>query len=107
MVWLLIKYAANTYKLVSPNTYGIETWGSDNQDSIEKKKKYQYVVNWTAGNEEYGYDDTTYLGMKLVSLMPLNKCANTSRLTYKIFVNTINYPVNVNVDGKGARRCQS
>ena len=40
MVWLLIKYAANTYKLVSPNTYGIETWGSDNQDSIEKKKKY-------------------------------------------------------------------
>ena len=41
-----------------PEIYGCETWGTNSQDSIEKKKKYWYIVSWTVGNE--WIDDDIY-----------------------------------------------
>lgn len=51
MIWLLVRHQRNKYSLYSPSTYGMETWGSTSQDSLEKKKKYWYASSWTAGND--------------------------------------------------------
>lgn len=58
MLYLLIKEKGNTFKLYSPDTYGVDTWGSNSQTSIVKKKKYWYINHWTAGNE--WVDDEEY-----------------------------------------------
>ena len=51
ILYLLEKLKDNTFKLYSPETYGMSTWGSSSQDSIIKKKKYWYVQHWAAGND--------------------------------------------------------
>lgn len=51
MIWLLVRHQRNNYSLYSPSTYGMETWGTNSQDSLDKKKKYWYISSWTAGNE--------------------------------------------------------
>lgn len=50
MKYLLIQEKTK-FKLYCPETYGLETWGSTSQTSLEKKRKYWYVSHWTAGNE--------------------------------------------------------
>lgn len=50
MRYLLVK-EANKFKLYCPETFGLETWGSSSQTSLEKKRKYWYINHWTAGNE--------------------------------------------------------
>ena len=57
MTYVLVKQF-NNYKLYSPDTCGMETWGSDYQLSLEKKRKNWYLISWTAGNEYT--DDETY-----------------------------------------------
>ena len=51
MVWLLVRDKRNSYSLYSPSTYGMETWGSTSQDSIERKSKYWYFYTWRAGGD--------------------------------------------------------
>ena len=51
MKYLLVKERGNDFKLYSPDTYGMETWGGLSQSSIIKKKKHWYVNHWTAGND--------------------------------------------------------
>ncbi len=53
--YLIIKYR-NTYTVYSPNTFGAKTWGSNDQESIEKKRKHWYYVNWRACPYEDGDD---------------------------------------------------
>ncbi len=48
MTWLLVK-VRKSYVLYSPDTYGMQTWGSSDQESIVKKKKYWYYTEWRAG----------------------------------------------------------
>lgn len=51
MTFLLIKYNKKL-DVVSPETYGMDTWGSwSHQESIEKKKKYWYTRYWSPGGE--------------------------------------------------------
>ena len=45
-------------RIYSPNTYGMETWGSTSQDFLDKKRKYWYIYSWTDGGE--WFDDITY-----------------------------------------------
>lgn len=55
MLYLLIKEKGkNKYYLECPEIYGVETWGSTHQTTLEKKRKYWYVEYWTAGND---YED--------------------------------------------------
>lgn len=35
--------------VLSPDTYGVETWGSSSQDSLKKMRKNWYFTNWTSG----------------------------------------------------------
>lgn len=51
MRYLLVKEKGNNFKLYSPDTYGMETWGGLSQSSIVKKKKHWYINHWTAGND--------------------------------------------------------
>ena len=59
MRYLLVKNGKEVH-LYSPDTYGMETWGTNDQDSITYKRKYWYISSWSAGNEwvddrEYDY----------------------------------------------------
>jgi glycerol-3-phosphate dehydrogenase len=47
----LLVYENNKFTLYCPDIFGIGSWGSSSQVSLEKKRKYWYVVHWTAGNE--------------------------------------------------------
>ena len=59
ITYLLCTYnGRKNVKVYSPNTYGVDTWGSTSQDSIEKKRKYWYICSWTNGNE--WFDDIIY-----------------------------------------------
>ena len=51
MIYLLVKEKDNTFKIYSPDTYGMETWGGSSQESIIKKKKYWYINYWSGGND--------------------------------------------------------
>ncbi len=50
MRYLLIKDSSK-FKLYCPETFGLATWGSTSQTSLEKKRKYWYISHWTAGND--------------------------------------------------------
>ena len=50
MKLLLVKYSKYDYYLLSPDTYGMESWGTNSQTSLEKKRKYWYICDWRAGN---------------------------------------------------------
>jgi hypothetical protein len=50
MNYLLVK-EQNKFKLYCPEIFGVETWGSHRQTSLEKKRKYWYINYWTAGND--------------------------------------------------------
>lgn len=59
MTLLLVKWGKGVaYNLFSPSTYGMSSWGSNHQDSLDKKRKYWYIVSWHAGNDYV--DDETY-----------------------------------------------
>lgn len=51
MKYLLVKEKNNKFTLYCPEIYGMNTWGESSQVSIEKKRKYWYIVHWTAGND--------------------------------------------------------
>lgn len=53
VTYLLCKKSRNEVYVLSPNTYGMDTWGSSEQDSLEKKRKYWYICSWWAGNDWY------------------------------------------------------
>lgn len=57
MLWLLEKVGKKHFNLYSPSVYGMSTWGTDYQDSLEKSRKNWYFVHWVAGNE--WVDDST------------------------------------------------
>ena len=50
-MYLLVK-ENNKFELYCPDIYGVETWGSRNQTTLEKKRKYWYLTHWTAGTED-------------------------------------------------------
>ena len=54
MTYLVSKYG----DVYIPEIYGCDTWGTNSQDSIEKKKKHWYFHSWRAGNEYI--EDNTY-----------------------------------------------
>ena len=54
---LLVKEKNNNFKLYSPDTYGMDSWGDTSQDSLVKKKKHWYIQHWSAGND--WIEDTT------------------------------------------------
>lgn len=47
----LVVQEKTKFKLYCPETFGLETWGSTSQTSLEKKRKYWYISHWTAGND--------------------------------------------------------
>jgi hypothetical protein len=49
-MYLLVK-EGQKFKLYCPEVFGLETAGSRSQTSLEKKRKYWYITNWTAGND--------------------------------------------------------
>ena len=51
MILLLVKNSKTKYSLLSPSTYGMETWGTNSQDSLEKKDNHWYTSHWIAGNQ--------------------------------------------------------
>ena len=51
MILLLIKNSKTNYSLLSPDTYGMATWGTNSQDSLEKKRKHWYTTHWIEGNQ--------------------------------------------------------
>ena len=51
MTLLLIKNSKTNYSLLSPDTYGMDTWGMDAQRTLEKKYKHWYTHYWRAGDE--------------------------------------------------------
>ena len=51
MTYLLVKERNNKFTLHCPEIYGLDTWGTTSQVSLEKKKKYWYISHWTAGND--------------------------------------------------------
>lgn len=52
----------NKFKLYCPDIFGVDSWGSTNQTSLEKKRKYWYITYWSAGNE---YTDDTEESIRL------------------------------------------
>ena len=50
MVFLVVKYGERL-EVVSPETYGMDTWGGSHQEGIEFKKDGWYSTWWSAGNE--------------------------------------------------------
>lgn len=52
MKLLLVKKGKNQYDLVSPETFGMETWGSSSyQVGLKKKRKFWYIEFWSYGGE--------------------------------------------------------
>ena len=53
MRYLLVKEKnKKTYTLYCPDTYGVETWGSDSsQTGLKKKRKSWYIETWCCGGE--------------------------------------------------------
>ena len=98
MILLLIKNSKTNYSLLSPDTYGMETWGTNSQDSLEKKRKYWYTSHWVAGNqweddytEEYKVNnvvlETTDINKIVVYLFAhKSKCINDILDSYKEIV---------------------
>lgn len=41
----------HNYEVLSPDTFGLSTWGCTSQESLEKKRKYWYFTYYTAGND--------------------------------------------------------
>jgi hypothetical protein len=60
-MYLVVK-EEQKFTLYSPEVFGLETAGSSSQTSLEKKRKYWYITNWTAGND---YVDDRVEGHKL------------------------------------------
>ena len=61
MKYLLVKEKGNTFKLYSPETYGMDSWGDMfHQTSLKKKKKHWYIESWSAGNEWIEDDISTF-----------------------------------------------
>ena len=53
MKYLLVKGRGNTFKIYSPDIFGLDTYvyGASSQESIIKKKKHWYMHFWSAGND--------------------------------------------------------
>lgn len=51
MLYLLVKESTNKYTIYNPELFGNETWGMSSQISLEKKRKYWYIIHWVAGND--------------------------------------------------------
>jgi hypothetical protein len=49
-MYLVVK-EGQKFKLYWPEVFGLETAGSRSQTNLEKKRKYWYITNWTAGND--------------------------------------------------------
>ena len=60
-MYLLVK-GENKFKLYCPDIFGVDSWGSRQQASLEKKRKYWYITYWSAGNE---YIDDTEESIRL------------------------------------------
>lgn len=61
-----IKPNKPTYKIFSPSTYGMETWGDFHyQESIEKSRKHWYIKSWHSGGEYYN-DEIDKIRLKVV-----------------------------------------
>ena len=58
-MYLLVK-EGKQFKLYCPETFGLDTWGSRHQTSLEKKRKYWYVTNWAAGNDYIDDSEESY-----------------------------------------------
>ena len=61
MTFLLVSYKGS-FQLLSPSTYGLDTWGSNHQIYLEKKFKYWYLCTWIYGGD---YNDDYYDEVKL------------------------------------------
>lgn len=52
MKLLLVKKGKKQYELLSPETYGMSTWGSGSyQTGLKKKQKFWYIESWSYGGE--------------------------------------------------------
>jgi len=51
MTLLLVRNSKSSYSLLSPNTYGTDTWGMSSQRSLIKKRKHWYTTCWFGGND--------------------------------------------------------
>ena len=90
--YLLVKYK-NTYEVLSPETYGMATWGMNSQDGLEKKRKNWYTTYWRAGNEwvddyseEYKLNvvvETTNLS-EVFRYLENHKCTNLTKVLEQI-----------------------
>ena len=50
MLFLIIKTGDNL-EVVSPETYGMDTWGMSTQEAIEKRKDGWYSTYWSDGGQ--------------------------------------------------------
>lgn len=51
MTLLLVRNSKSSYTLLSPNTYGVDTWGMNSQRDLIKKRKNWYTTFWCGGND--------------------------------------------------------
>ena len=80
MIWLLTRGRKNKFTLYCPAVYGMDTWGSDSQDSLEKKRKNWYICCWHAGGEWY---DDTYNQYKLNVVLETPDITEVQKYLYK------------------------
>ena len=66
MIYYLLTAHRGQINLYSPNTYGHETWSSNSQDSIIKKRKHWYFSYWSAGYGDYFDDVVTEYKMNVI-----------------------------------------
>ena len=79
VTFLLESYNRNRdVKVYSPDTFGMRSWGSDSQESLEKKRKYWYISYWKAGNEIYLIPDSleSYKINVVLETQDVNKLLN-------------------------------
>ena len=67
MRYLLVKEKnKKAYNLYCPDTYGVETWGSDSsQTGLKKKRKSWYIETWCYGGE-WSEDEITETKLNVV-----------------------------------------
>lgn len=47
----LVAKEDDKFKLYCPDIFGLESWGTRRQVSLEKKRKYWYITTWSAGDD--------------------------------------------------------
>ena len=58
LTYLLVHHRGNRYCVLCPETYGMDTWGSNVQEDLIKKRKHWYTTYWREGN--YNLDIPDY-----------------------------------------------